>query len=204
MHRASPRSAPTPRRAAEPGLPARVPVRFLGAMVVPEEEVCIYLYWAPSVSDEEFGLYLWTSCTTGAGAARSPRSARTGSTSPAGRSASPPITSSSRATGSRTAQDRRRPPAVPGPAYLRAVRRAVPMPPLRDRGPRRPGAGRCLRFSPGPGRPHAVEPRHDDPPVPPLRLPGRHRQFARSRSCGTTPPPSFWKLAPTSIPSPGG
>jgi hypothetical protein len=69
------------------------------------------------------------------------------------------------------AQGRRGPRPVPGPADLRAIPRAVPAPPRRVPGSRRPGARRRVRVLSRPGRPRAVEPRHDDAPVPPVRPP---------------------------------
>jgi hypothetical protein len=56
---------------------------------------------------------------------------------------------------------------------------ALPAPPRRGGCPRRPGARRRVRVLSRPGRPRAVEPRHDDAPVPLGRPSGRHRQLPK-------------------------
>jgi hypothetical protein len=61
------------------GLPPGVPVRFLGAMVVPEENVCFYLYRAPSVSAVRAAMTL-----AGLRATGSPRPLRSGRHGPPG------------------------------------------------------------------------------------------------------------------------
>jgi len=55
-------------------------------------------------------------------------------------------------------QGRRGPRPVPGPPNLRALPRAVPAPPRRGPGSRRPGARGRVRVLPRSGRPRAVEP----------------------------------------------
>src|SRR5215469_15804543 len=68
---------------------------------------------------------------------------------------------------------------IPRPADMRAVRQLDQPPPPCRQGPGRRRAASRLRVLSRAGRQHAVEPRHHDPPLPPLRPPGRHHQLAQ-------------------------